>query len=130
MTKIKTATQKYWAKLKRKRKEADKLWQELIVKFHPICEGCLKQKSVVGHHFIRKSDSNFLRYSVNNGIGLCAKCHYRLHTQSDGEVYANIVMGRNNKWLEYIKKYRTQSTKTNLAFYETHIKLLTQALNE
>jgi len=127
---MKTTIQKYRAKVKRTRAEADKLWQQLIVKLCPTCEGCRIEKSSVGHHFIRKSDSNYLRYSIKNGIGLCFKCHFRLHNQSDGEIYANIVMGRDGKWAEYIKKYRRHLTKTNLAFYTEHIKMLEQALNE
>jgi len=129
---MKTSSQKYRIKIKQKRKEADRIWQQIVQKLHPICEGCKKgktqEKTQVGHHFIEKSLSNALRYDIKNGIGLSNKCHFLLHTRSDGGIYANIILNRGQKWVDYIEQNRKKLIKTNLKWYENHIERLTKEL--
>jgi len=126
---MKTPSQKHRAKIKKLRKESDKIWQQIIQKLHPICEGCKKEKSQVGHHFIEKSLSNALRYDINNGIGLSNKCHFLLHTRSDGNIYANIILSRGQEWVDYINEQRKKPTKTTLKWYESHLKILNKELS-
>jgi len=129
---MKTSLQKYRNKVKKKRKEADALWQQIVRKLHPICEGCRKgktqEKTQVGHHFIEKSLSNALRYDIENGIGLSNKCHFLLHTRSDGSISANIILNRGQEWVDSINKKRHQLTKPNLKWYKDHIKRLNKEL--
>jgi|TARA_R100000093_G_scaffold10184_2_gene6661 hypothetical protein len=129
----KTASQKYLAKKKRIANKAKALWQELVVKSKPICEGqgigCTG-KSTCGHHFIYKSVSNHLRFDLRNGIGLCQKCHYALHnTGRQGIVYLHIIGGRTKEWKAYIDKNSGVIVSTTLAWHEEKLEALKAQLN-
>lgn len=121
----KTPSQKYTAKVKKNRKLADKMLQILVVKLFPNCL-CCGQPSTVAHHFIRKSKSNYLRYSVKNCIPLCQKCHYELHSWRDGELSGLIVLRKGEKWYKDIVKDKNKLVSTNLAWYESKIKVLSK----
>ena len=124
---MKTTIQKYRAKVKRTRNRADKLWQELIVKLKPVCYGCGKP-SQLGHHWIAKSLSSFLRYSIANGCPLCMDCHLKVHATADGELTDRINAQMTDK--EYLIAHRRTKVKTNLKFYQGHIKFLEWAIKE
>jgi len=116
-------------KIKSARNKADRLWSKLILTLHPKCEYC-GQPSADPHHFIPKSLSSALRYSIANGVGLCRKHHFIWHNQEDADIHATIVLQRGAEWIEKIRGLRNVQVKTNLAFYTEHIKMLEQALNE
>ena len=125
---MKTPAQKYIAKKKALHRKAKALWQELVVKSNPNCEGMginCTGRTQVGHHFIFVSASNHLRYDILNGIGLCAKCHFALHnTGKSGIVYLHIIQGRNEAWKKYIDDNKQVRVSTTLAWYEGKIKQL------
>ncbi len=123
MASKKTPSQKYTAKKKKTREMADKLFQILIVKMYPKCL-CCGQKSTVAHHFIRKSKSNYLRYAVKNGIPLCQKCHYELHSWRDGELSGQIALIKGDDWYQEIVGDKNKLVSTNLAWYQSKIKIL------
>ena len=97
--KPKTQSQKYNAKKKRIAKEAGRLWQIVIKKLHPKCEVC-GRPTEVGHHFIYQSVSNYLKYKIKNGIGLCVRCHYLLHINRASEFGVIIQKGRGDEWFD------------------------------
>ena len=109
-------------KRKTLRNKADKLFSQICLK-GKRCEFCGKP-ATQPHHFLPKSLSSALRYDLQNCIPLCAKCHWLWHNRADGEIYAKIVLGRGQKWADYIKRNRKKMVKTTLAWYEQAIKNL------
>ena len=67
------------------------------------CESC-NRKADLRHHFIPKSRSAFLRYSENNLIPLCVRCHILHHQFGDARVHARIVLKRGAEWLKELLK--------------------------
>lgn len=125
MTK-KTPSQKHQAKIRKLRKEADKIWGEIILKLHPLCEYC-GEKSKDPHHFVPKSISNILRYDIANGIGLCHAHHFH-HHNGNPFILQQIIEQRGGEWFEYLKEQKMKSITTNLKWYEDNIKRLNKIL--
>jgi len=127
----KTASQKYRAKIKKARSEADEAWGKLILTLHPICEFCEKKKSTDPHHFVPKSQSNILRYDPKNGIGLC-HAHHFLHHLGDPFIQQKIIEKRGKKWFEYIKSKRHEIMKKNIniEWYKNKTKILNDKLKK
>lgn len=114
-------------------KTADKLLQEVIRFLYKKCEACGAQNQV-GHHWIEKSRSSFLRYDLRNIIPLCTSCHAKIHN-----VFGNSIMGgmnivekiikiRGKKWKEEMDKLQPEYIKVNNAFYEDNIEKLNSIL--
>jgi len=120
---MKTPGQKYWAKIKKVRKQADKLWQVVVQELHPRCEIC-GQPAIVGHHFILKADSNYLRYAIKNGIGLCSHCHSLWHRNNASEYAIRVERQRGNAWFDDIMMDKQKTTSTTLAWYEEKLSAL------
>jgi len=102
------------AKIARLRKKADKLFYQVVMaKNNGICEVCGAMASTA-HHFVFKSQSAELRYDTRNGIPICLKCHFRIHSLGDAEIVNNIIRKRGQKWADelfkvknhFVKKYR------------------------
>ena len=121
------SNKEYNTKKKRARKRADKLWQKLIIELNPKCLCCGK-KTEVGHHFIRKSKSNYLRYAVKNGINLCNKCHYELHSWREGELNGLIVIRKGEEWFNDLVRDKNKMVSTTLGWYLEKIKALNKAI--
>jgi len=122
----KTPSQKYWAKIKRIRKQADDLWQVIIKELCPICEVC-KRPSVVGHHFVYKSESNYLRYAIKNGIGLCSHCHSLWHRNNASEYGVIVARQRGDDWFNDILIDKQKITKLTLTWYQEKLDALKKA---
>ena len=124
----KTASQIYIARVKKARKDADKIWGQIILTLHPRCEytSC-KNKSTDPHHFCPKSISNTLRYDITQGIGLCRGHHFS-HHNGNPFIHQDIIEQRGEEWFKYLKQKQQESTKTNLTWYENHIERLSTEL--
>lgn len=119
----KTPAQKHRAKIKRKRNEADRLFQEVCLKRNPYCEACGKQATQI-HHFVPRSLSNNLRYDLNNGISLCKGCHHKHHAAGDPAIYEAITRNKSKEWFKYIREQRDKPVKVSLQWYEEQINKL------
>ena len=129
--KTQTKTQKkYRAKIKRKRKEADRLWIRVCLEeYGSLCEVCGKP-AVDVHHFIPKSLSARLRLDIKNGVPLCRSCHFAHHFKADPSISASIINKRGSDWYEYLQAHRNDDTTTTLSFFEDAIKKLKEYLND
>jgi len=114
----------YNKKLKQARNRADKIWSETAIKLHPRCEYCGVRENLQAHHFIPRSLSSALRFDLKNAVVLCSRHHWLWHNRADGEIYAKIVLGRGQKWADYIKRKRKKMVKLTLGWYEKQIKSL------
>ena len=109
------------------RNKADDLVTPIAIKLHPRCELC-GAPSTVGHHFIFKSKSSLLRYTVANFIGLCRDCHFKLH-HNETECSGAIQAKRGQEWFTEIQKLKNQGTvKTDVHFYIRAYEYLTALL--
>ena len=79
--------------------EADKLYQELGRLSNSECLVCRGEYSCL-HHYFPKSTSTALRYDLDNGIPICAKCHLRIHANPSPETTNRINQIKGFKWLQ------------------------------
>ena len=87
-------------------KEAKEIWkQRALKKWGTKCLACGEPADVF-HHFIPKSRSVLLRFSVENAIPICSKCHYKIHFSSKPTEIHRIVeeirRARGKDWCDYI----------------------------
>lgn len=123
-----TAKQHY-AKIKRLKKQADKLFQQVGLKLGIHCQSCGKRAEVC-HHAITKSLSNALRYDLKNSISLCVACHFKHHTQEDLAIYEAFTSNKDANWYKYIKENRDKPTRFTLTYLQTTIDALQKELNK
>jgi 5-methylcytosine-specific restriction endonuclease McrA len=110
------------------RNKCDALLTPITKKHHPNCLLC-GQETQVGHHHIKKSTSNSCRYYLPNLIGLCNKCHLRLHCDEllwCGRVIK--IMGLD--WLEDLENEKRKEVKTDRQWYTEHLARLQAILKE
>lgn len=112
----------------RLRKQADALWQQCVKLEHPACEMCgiLMEE---GHHFFAKGSCSALRYDLENGIGLCRRCHH-LHNLGKAIVDVPITRLRGDDWYDDLFRRKSGLTKRSKAYYEGEIERLTARLEE
>jgi len=97
-------------------RECDSLMQQINRANFEYCEAC-GQKNEVGHHYVPKSQSSFLRYCFKNLIPLCHSCHFR-HHKGDPVVAARILHKRGEEWQAWIESVRRTSIKTGVFYYK------------
>lgn len=97
------------------RNKADRLLQEWVRQTYKVCECCGMPLSC-GHHFFNKASSSALRYSKNNIIPICARCHLR-HHNGDPRPHATVLMKRGEKWYKDLLKEKTKIIKANVGYY-------------
>ncbi len=113
--KKKTEAQKY-------RDLADSLLTQIIKAQHPQCESC-GHTTQVGHHWIEKSRSSFLRYDLRNIIPLCHSCHSKIHNTFGNSVVGGldvaevIIKKRGRKWKQTLDREMNTLVKTDKFFY-------------
>ncbi len=122
---------KYTDKVKRHRNKAHKLWKEAV--FHVYghrCESCGKPASDP-HHMFPRSSFGHLALSIENGVPLCRKCHFSLHTKSDPRVIINIKALRGDKWYVPLKEIANNNPKSfkSLSYYKEKIAELEKILD-
>ena len=111
---------KQYAKIKRLRKEADRLYQEVCLKLNPLSMVSGK-KAEVTHHFVPKSLCMALRYDVANGITLTNGEHFQHHTQGDPEIFQGMTANKSPEWFEYIKSKRQEIVSPTIKWYQEQI---------
>lgn len=116
-----TSKRKAWS-ASRWQKECDSLMQDIGRANFEYCEAC-GQRNEVGHHYVPKSQSSFLRYSFKNLIPLCHSCHFR-HHKGDPVVAARILHKRGEDWQAWIESVRRTSIKTGIHYYQETYKQL------
>jgi 5-methylcytosine-specific restriction endonuclease McrA len=103
-------------------KEADSLLTPLIIKLHPKCLLC-GHPTQVAHHHIKKSESNRLRYVVDNLINLCTKCHCALHSHET--IWSNkIIKIKGQEWHDNLMKIKQEFCKVDKQYYLNAIEKL------
>lgn len=80
------------------------------------CEVCFMPAEVY-HHFVQKSQSEYLRFNKKNLIPLCNSCHYK-HHRGDPAIVASIIKKRGQKWYNWIKEHRRIEVKQDKAYFE------------
>ena len=117
---------------KRLKNQADKLWKELILKLHPYCEACGK-RATQPHHFFPKGLYGHLRLEPDNGIGLCAACHFARHHHGDPTIHQKIIEKRGKGWYNSLFKMARAKPKggfQTLGYYQKQIDRLNELLKE
>ena len=107
------------------RRKADKLWYAKYLK--EWCEVCGGNYVLQGHHFYYKGSSGHLRYSKDNHITLCKKCHFSLHYQEPKRIEEKIIVAREQKWYQELrdKSRETPASYQLISYYKQVIEQLT-----
>lgn len=112
--------------LKTLRNKADALLQQKNHSLHRHCEAC-GGSNQVGHHWIEKSRSSFLRYNLENIIPLCNSCHSKIHNIFGNNIVGGlniaeiIIKKRGQEWKEKMDKLQPTYQKVDRAYYEEAI---------
>lgn len=120
--------------LKKLRDSADALLTPICKKQSPKCESCGKNTEV-GHHWIEKSRSNYLRYDMRNLIPLCHSCHAKIHNRFGNSVVGGldvaqrIISNRGREWKEQLDIDQPKYVKVDRFFYAEHTERLTKLLD-
>ena len=104
----------------RLRRNADKLLQLHYTPSGTKCIVCGALASCC-HHFIPKSQSNFLRYDKDNLIPICSRCHTRHHLSGDPAIVATIISVKGLDWWNKLQKKRLIPCKLNRQYLESII---------
>ena len=114
------------------RSQCDKLWFQRVMDLHgdddygTPCLACQENSAVQAHHFYYKSSYGHLRYDLGNGVPLCQKCHFVLHTQDPKKIEDQIIARRGLKWYNKLKK-KSQEIKMSfqtIGYYRKTIESL------
>jgi hypothetical protein len=114
------------------RNKTDALLTPLCKKNYPNCESC-GQLTQVGHHWIEKSRSSFLRYDMRNLIALCNSCHAKIHNRFGNSVVGGldvaeiIINKRGRAWKELMDAEHKTYQKVDRDYYNqnyAHLKAL------
>ena len=103
------------------KKLADYALQDHFRRIKTKCELCPNSYQVA-HHFIKKSQSNYLRYNEKNLIFICNPCHSKFHSFPDAEMGIRVLKLRGEKWYNYIKENRHKIKRDDRKELETIIK--------
>lgn len=104
-------------------KKCDRLFQIKFIEKNPksIISG---EPTEVCHHYIPKSQSNYLRFDFNNGIALTNKEHCRHHLSGDPSIVSTIVLNKGKEWVEELQRKRQIICKNNKIHLEEVFKEL------
>ncbi len=104
-------------------KKADKLYQIMLIRLKPLSTISGNPTEVI-HHFIPKSQSNYLRYDEKNGIPLTHTEHARHHLSGDPSIIAKILQVNGQEWYDDLQKRRLIKCKLNIGFLKETIERL------
>lgn len=69
------------------RRDCDRLWREAVMaRSDGRCEVC-GNFAYCGHHIFTRGSSLATRWDMDNGIALCIRCHYAVHSSNLGQEY-------------------------------------------
>ncbi len=117
------------------RNKCDALLTPLCKKISPNCESC-GQPTQVGHHWIEKSRSSFLRYDMRNLIALCNPCHAKIHNRFGNSVVGGldvaeiIINKRGREWKLQMDIDHKIYQKVDRDYYLTNYAHLRSLLDE
>lgn len=117
-------------KLSKLQKDCDKLLTPICKKTTPFCEACGKATEV-GHHWIEKSRSSYLRYDLRNIVALCNSCHAKIHNRFGNSVVGGldvaqtIIKKRGKTWKMQMDADQPKYIKVDRAFYVCNLARLT-----
>jgi len=100
-------------KIKAFKKKLDRLVQQVYTP-GKRCLVCGNPAHCV-HHYIRKSQSLWLRWSEKNLIPICSHCHTLHHRAGDPRIHQQIVRKKGNKWADMLEAERRIILKVNMA---------------
>ena len=109
--------------------KADRLLQLVYVPLNPKCLICGDKTSEM-HHFVQKSQSNYLRYNESNLVPLCRRCHSRHHLSGDSSIVTKIIEIKGLDWANKLQEDRHKIFKLNRAFLDYVIASLESRLEE
>lgn len=98
-------------------KKCDNRMQDVERGMFSCCEAC-GGSNQVGHHYITKSLSSYLRYDWKNIIPLCHSCHFKHHIQSDASIHNTVNAKRGAEWIEYIETHRRLKQNNGILYYQ------------
>ena len=90
--KTKVKSLRYW------QKRCDKQIQEIGRIMYDKCLICGGEYSCL-HHFVKVSQSTELRYSLQNLIPICNRCHCSIHQGKNDMVTGQIIVIKGINWL-------------------------------
>lgn len=102
-------------KLSTIRTKCDNLLTPIIKLIFPKCLLCGKDTEVAHHHF-HKSESNRLRYELDNLINLCQSCHLSLHMRESHHA-SRIVVIKGVNWFVDLEKKKWEYVKADVHWY-------------
>ena len=56
-----------------------RLWRAKVIRRDKVCKVCGSRERRQAHHLNHASYYTELRFDVNNGVCMCAKCHSKYH---------------------------------------------------
>lgn len=113
-------TQKKKSRLKKK---LDRLIQDKCGDIYRTCLVC-GQPADCMHHYIRKSQSLFLRYDLRNLIPICSRCHTLHHKSGDPRIHQEVIRKKGHEWADELEVDRRNHFNDNL----TNLKELERGL--
>lgn len=119
--------------LKSLRDKCDKFLTPICKKTTPHCEACGKHTEV-GHHWIEKSRSSYLRYDLRNIVALCNSCHTKIHNRFGNSVVGGldvaqiIIKKRGKTWKMQMDADQPNYVKIDRNFYMENMKRLQAVL--
>lgn len=106
------------SKKRRLKEKAVKIATEQMLAEYPNCLLC-PNKADTCHHFIRQSQSNYLRCDKRNLIPICQKCHYLWHHGGKAEVMTlRLVQRFGDEWRDGLIKDSTVRIKDTVGYWE------------
>ena len=114
--KAKTAKLKDIVKPDKLRSKCDILVQKIYTKGK--CESCGLREASCVHHYIYKSQSNFLRYKISNLIPICSECHTRHHKSGDSEIMSRVIAKRGIEWEQELQQTRRTPCKLTVEYLQ------------
>jgi len=106
------------SKKQKLKEKAVELATEKKLKQHPRCILC-NNMAVTAHHFIRQSQSNYLRCDERNLIPICRKCHYLWHCGGKAEVMTlQLQQMLGDKWRDELIRDSVKTIKDTIEYWE------------
>lgn len=96
-------------------KEADRLYQEVLIRLKPYSLVSGKPTEVI-HHVVYKSQSKFLRFDFDNGAPLTHKEHARHHLSGDPAILGAIIKAMGQEWFDDLQLRRRIICKFNIGY--------------
>jgi len=112
-------------------KRADVIWAKIVkLRAGNKCVLCGSVDRLEAHHMITKGSCAFLRYSLENGVCNCGRCHFRFHNQ-DSQGHWEYLLTHRPKDYYFLKENKHKvCEKRNIGYYRDIILWLTGQLEE